>query len=103
MTYNYIIAHAIINFVCQAYGLKPFEIKIPNRGTQAISDARHTCISLIRKYCHGMSIYAIGELLGRDHSTVVCSVKKTEKLVEGDQVFRYQYNLCLLCVQKFAA
>ena len=72
----------IINTVAKYYKVKAADIKGTSRKTE-IAQARHIAIYLIRTILDS-SFMEIAKEFGRDHSTIISSVRKIEKLVETD-------------------
>ena len=72
----------IISQVCKFYSIDEAVLRgtQKNRGT---SEARHVAIYLIRKLTN-LSFPDIGKEFGKDHSTVMYSVKKVELAIKGD-------------------
>ena len=74
----------IINEVARTYNVSPAEIRGMRR-TANISSARQTAIYVVREIT-GMSMEDIGrEFSGRDHSTIVYSLKAMEQNLENDR------------------
>ena len=62
--------------------------RLAGRGrSKGIAQARQVVMYLLRNDC-GLSLPQIGELLGRDHTTVIYGVEKVEKLLETDETLR---------------
>lgn len=80
---NYAIQNAspdfahIIDFICKSYSLSEDELKSKSRKRQIVL-ARNTAFYLARKHTE-MSLKAIGERLGRRHSTVLKGITKVER------------------------
>jgi chromosomal replication initiator protein len=53
-----------------------------------IANARHVCIYLIRSLTD-LPQSSIGDLFGRDHATVIASIKKVEKDMKDKKSFEY--------------
>lgn len=75
----------IFDKVSKKYGITSEEIKGRKR-TKEIARARHICIYLIRKLTD-MSLPAIGNILSRDHSTVMSSLDVVENQIKNDSLF----------------
>ena len=58
-----------------------------------ICDARHIIAGLLRESGRYSSTF-IGKSLGRNHATILHSVKRCNNLVEVDKAFRTKYNRC---------
>ncbi|MGE4264700.1 MAG: DnaA/Hda family protein [Desulfovibrio sp.] len=67
----------IVAFVCKSYGIDEFELLSKNRSQQTVL-ARNTAFYLCRKHT-GLSLAAIGERLGRKHSTVLKGIINVER------------------------
>jgi len=67
----------IIDFVCKSYSLSEDELKSKSRKRQVVL-ARNTAFFLARKHTE-LSLKAIGERLGRRHSTVLKGITKLER------------------------
>lgn len=77
----------IMNEVARCYNITPADIRSRKR-TANISDARKTAIYCIREIT-GMSMEDIGkEFGGRDHSTVVYSIKQVEEMMDTNSSFK---------------
>jgi chromosomal replication initiator protein len=77
-------ADGVIATVARRFELTPEEIK-GSRRRQNIVLARQTAMYLCRKLL-GVSYPALGRIFGgKDHSTVLYSVKKIEELQQDDQ------------------
>ncbi len=80
---NYAIQNAapdyghIIDFVCKSYSLSSEELRSKSRKRQIVL-ARNTAFFLARKHTE-LSLKAIGEKLGRRHSTVLKGITKVER------------------------
>ncbi len=67
----------IVSFVCRSYGIEEGELKSKSRSQQTVL-ARHTAFYLCRKHT-ALSLAAIGERLGRKHSTVLKGIINVER------------------------
>ncbi|MBI9087572.1 MAG: hypothetical protein JEZ11_28550, partial [Desulfobacterales bacterium] len=67
----------IIEFICKSYSLSEDELKSKSRKHQVVL-ARNTAFYLARKHTE-LSLKAIGEKLGRRHSTVFKGITKVER------------------------
>ena len=84
-------ADEILQVVCDYFG---FEVKaiVGKRRMQSISLCRFVCIWMLRKYTR-MSLKEIGEKLGgRDHTTVIYSIRALEGWMEGDAILKNRVN-----------
>ena len=81
-----VTAKKITNCVAEYYGLTRQQIVSKTR-TGPIAKARHISIYLCRKLLD-LSYIKIGEEFGgRDHSTIISSCTKVEKLIKTDQYY----------------
>jgi len=67
----------IVEFICKSYSLSEDELKSKSRKHQVVL-ARNTAFYLARKHTE-LSLKAIGERLGRRHSTVLKGITKVER------------------------
>lgn len=67
----------IVSFVCKSYGIDESELRSRSRSQQTVL-ARNTAFYLGRKHT-GLSLAAIGERLGRKHSTVLKGIINVER------------------------
>ncbi|MBI5519502.1 MAG: chromosomal replication initiator protein DnaA [Desulfovibrio sp.] len=67
----------IVSFVCKSYGIDENELRSKSRSQQTVL-ARNTAFYLCRKHT-AMSLSAIGERLGRKHSTVLKGIINVER------------------------
>lgn len=80
---NYAVQNAspgftdIIDFICKSYSLSHDELKSKSRKRQVVL-ARNTAFYLARRHTD-LSLKAIGERLGRRHSTVLKGITKVER------------------------
>jgi len=91
---------SIILTVAREFSLSPEEMTGKNRD-KTISLARHIAILLCRELL-GLSLIQTGRIFsGRDHSSVLYSIKKIKQLQESDKVIHKQVeNLRKLCLTK---
>ena len=77
----------ILEEVGRSYSVNAADIKGKKR-TQNIAEARKMSMYIVRQVCE-MSMEDIGkEFGGRDHSTVVYTIKEVEKKMEKDSFYR---------------
>lgn len=67
----------IVSFVCKSYGIDESDLKSKSRSQQTVL-ARNTAFYLCRKHT-ALSLAAIGERLGRKHSTVLKGIINVER------------------------
>lgn len=72
----------IIDEVSKTYSVQPEDIRSKKRNSN-ISAARQISIFIVREITQ-LSMAAIGEEFGRDHSTIVYSVNQTKEQIETD-------------------
>ena len=70
------LVEKILTTVCKNYGIGVDQIKSKKK-TDNIANARHTAIYIIRNLTD-LSLKEIGEIFGRDHTTVMASINKIE-------------------------
>ena len=78
----------IIAKVASTYGLTPADIK-SRRRTKEIANARHICVYIIRNVT-AMSLPAIGEVFGRDHSTAMASIAVIENEMKKSPILEVE-------------
>jgi chromosomal replication initiator protein len=71
-----IMIERIITAVSKKYGVPVEDIKSKKK-TDNIANARHVAIYIIKKLLN-LSYPSIGQIFGRDHSTVISSMNKVE-------------------------
>lgn len=89
--------NAVIEFVCER-SLVSYEDLQSKTRKREIVEARQICHWMIKnKVCYNrLSLDAIGKMIGgRDHATVMHSVKLVNNLIETDRVFRER--LMVMC------
>ena len=82
--------NAVIEFVCERYLITEEELHGKTRKRNFV-EARQVCHWMVKKnVCFNkLSLDAIGYMIGgRDHATVIHSVKTISNLIETDKVFR---------------
>ncbi|MBP1558102.1 MAG: chromosomal replication initiator protein DnaA [Oscillospiraceae bacterium] len=82
-----ITVERIINEVARTYGVTAADIRSQKRAAQ-ISNARQVAMHVVREITQ-MSMSAVGEEFGgRDHSTVVYTLKKVEQEMQRDSHYK---------------
>jgi chromosomal replication initiator protein len=77
----------IVDLICRERAIERADLVSPRR-SQPISEARHLAMYLCR-VCTQVPLERIGEAFGgRDHSTVLHGVRRVEKRMKTDDVFR---------------
>jgi len=84
----------IIKTVAFTLNIKEMDIYGKTR-IQEVAYARHLSVHLIRQICPKVVLKKIGNLLNRDHSTVINSIKASESLFRFDEKYRKDYNKVL--------
>ncbi len=72
----------IIDYVAKSYSCTKEDILSPNQSAK-ISKCRQICCYIIREVTQ-ITVKEIGEILGRDHSTVVYAIHKIEQKIKKD-------------------
>lgn len=85
-----VIIEKIFNSVSNKYGINENEIKSKSRRRE-ITTARHVVIYFIRKYTN-YSLKQIGNLFGRDHTTILSSIEVTEERISTEPLFERDIN-----------
>lgn len=83
----------IINESCKVFDADPSDIVKKSRA-QRVVNARHFVSWFLVKNM-GMSLSSVGRdvLGGRDHSTIINSIKKFSNLYETEDLFKYKADL----------
>ena len=83
------VCRRVTSLVCEQAGLTATKLRGKSR-SQAIADARSLAMYLIRRLC-GLTYSEIGRQFGRrDHTTVLHSCQKVERLIAHDDAVRRQ-------------
>lgn len=85
-----VVVTNIFNAVSETYGVSAEEIKSANRSAN-ISQARNICMYII-KTVTGITLKEVGAYFGKDHSTVLHSVKRIEAAMETDRDLKNTVN-----------
>ncbi len=85
-----VVINNIFSAVSNTYGVSIDDIKSANRSSN-ISQARNICMYVI-KTVTGITLKEVGTFFGKDHSTVLHSIKRIESALETDQTFRNTVN-----------
>ncbi|MCX8083759.1 MAG: chromosomal replication initiator protein DnaA [Calditerrivibrio sp.] len=94
-----ITADMIINKVCEFFNIKQSEIKSKNRN-RLISYPRQICMYLLREKLH-ISLQDIANIFGgRNHSTVLHSIKEIQNRLNTDQELKTVLNTILRNIYK---
>tara|TARA_R100001510_G_C7491292_1_gene98992 strand:+ start:77 stop:499 length:423 start_codon:yes stop_codon:yes gene_type:complete len=88
------IPNVALNSCSDSFGVTSEEI-ISRTREQNVVFARHAFCLMVRKFTR-LPLREIGELIGgRDHATVLHSVKTAENLIEYDDQFKQMYDEAL--------
>lgn len=83
----------IMEIVCDCCLVTMEQLTAPNKISRECCDARHIGMTLIYKYCKGMTLKGIGAAFGgRDHTTVLSAKSKAQDLIDTDKEFRRKFN-----------
>lgn len=88
-----------MQIVCKAFEMTPEDIKGPCREKE-YAYARHTYCYLCINLDPMLTLKKVGETIGRDHSTIINSIKKCEQLRTSDMRYAKQFNACLDILQE---
>jgi hypothetical protein len=78
---------AILAAVAEAAGVAPERLR-GRAQDHALARTRHLAMLLLRERCAGASLPAIGDFLGRDHSTVIYGCRRAAERLAGDTDYR---------------
>ncbi len=85
------VCRRVTTLICEQAGLTAAKLRGKSR-SQAVADARSLAMYLIRRLC-GLTYSEIGRLFGRrDHTTVLHSCQKMERLIARDDSVRRQVD-----------
>jgi len=77
--------------VCRALNVEKSALRSPGR-TTALVEARYIIMYVLVKQ-HQLSLKNVGEILNRDHSSIVAGIEKYQSLVDAkDKAFLYKIN-----------
>lgn len=88
------IMKEIMGLVCKSYSVTEEDLTGPSR-LKPIAQARHAFCYLCVKLDPMITLKQVGNLVGRDHSTIINSIKKCDDLRLTDYYFAAGFNLCL--------
>lgn len=88
------IMKEIMGLVCKSYSVTEKDLTGPSR-LKPIAHARHAFCYLCVKLDPMITLKQVGNLVGRDHSTIINSIKKCDDLRLTDYYFAAGFNLCL--------
>lgn len=84
------IVNIIIGAVCIIFGVS-FESIKSNIRVRHIVEARQVLQYFLRKYTR-LSLYEIGRITNKNHTTVLHSIKTVNNLKETDKLYREKFN-----------
>ena len=91
-----------IDYICHCTGFSLDELKQSRRNQELVA-ARYVIFNYFRK--RGYSLQNIGDIFGKDHSTVIAGLKRMQKLIEAkdaimiDAMRNFRFNLNNLLLQ----
>jgi hypothetical protein len=88
------IMQEIMEIVCKAFAVTEEQVRGLSR-LKAHAQARHAYAYLCIKLDPTCTLVKVGNTIGRDHSTIINSIKKTEDLRLTDYRFAASFNMCL--------
>ena len=80
----------IIKILMRYYNLSKTDLLSKSRSSELVK-YRQIGMYLMRKYTK-MSLARIGKIFDRDHSTVICSIKKVEIYYEIEKKYKYELD-----------
>jgi chromosomal replication initiation ATPase DnaA len=84
---EYTIESIVIRTICQMTGYSYSEIVSPNRKEDLVM-VRHCCMYFLRRQGH--SLPKIGDMLKRDHATVLHGTREFAKRIENNSYPKYK-------------
>lgn len=84
----------IMGVVTKVFELTPEDIKGKSREKE-VAYARHAYCYLCVKLDAMCTLKRVGNSIGRDHSTIINSIKKCEHLRTSDMAYAHAFNKCL--------
>lgn len=81
----------VISTFCQITGYTRAELRSDRRAL-AISRARHLLFYLLREFCQHMSYTRIGEIMNRDHTSVMHGVRRAGARLEVEPAYKELYH-----------
>lgn len=85
-----VICDRILRYVSEKYSITPDDIKSAKRNGN-IANARHLTVYLMRELT-SLNLSTIGDILNRDHSTIISSVRKVEKDIKMSKSYESEVN-----------
>lgn len=84
-------AHDIIKMVCEYYNLEFDKVTSKDR-SRYVCYPRHILMLLLYTYCD-RSLKTTGDILNRDHTTVLHGIRTIQNLTETDDVIRAEVDM----------
>lgn len=84
------IAKRILADVAIAYGVRVPELIGSSRKSH-LTEARAMCVLLLQEYLPGASLSVVGDILSRDHSTILQISRRAIRLVSDNTFFAHLY------------
>jgi hypothetical protein len=79
-------AKAVIDVVCAIWGVSYGDLIGPRRA-RVLAVPRFAVAYLFRQHCKHMSLPMMGEVLRRDHTSILHGLRRAEELLKQDQIF----------------
>lgn len=76
----------ILNKVCKYFKANPDDVTSKSRRRELV-EVRYICISLIKNYTN-LTLFKIGRIFDRDHSTIIHAINTVNDLSETDREFK---------------
>ena len=92
-----VLCDKILRMVADKYNVSPDDIK-SNKRTGNITSARHLAIYMMREMT-SLNLSSIGNILNRDHSTVISSIKKIEGEIKQSKSLESEINALIFKVK----
>lgn len=86
-----VIVEKIFTIVSETYSVSVEDMKSSSR-SQNISLARNVCMYVMKKCIQNITLKEIGAQFGKDHATVLHSVKRVEETMQQDTIFKNTVN-----------
>ncbi|MDY3845636.1 MAG: chromosomal replication initiator protein DnaA [Eubacteriales bacterium] len=92
-----VICDRILRYVSEKYSISPDDIKSSKRNGN-IANARHLTVYLMRELT-SLNLSSIGDILNRDHSTIISSVRKIEKDIKESKSYESEVNELIMKIK----
>ena len=83
----------IFEYICKKHGVKK-EVLTSGKRNSDVVYARNMCIYAFRTLTN-MSLKKIGNIFGKDHTTIINSITNVENRMKTDAAFEREINLML--------